>query len=92
MTIYACYSWKEALNVGLDTSFDNKQGWKGTQKERRNVKSMKACDCPLNCNGRCSTDDLLKEQNRRTYIYVLGSERVKTRYLPEGEKTHWKTQ
>jgi hypothetical protein len=27
-TICACYSWEVALNVGLDVSFSNVEGWK----------------------------------------------------------------
>jgi hypothetical protein len=43
MAIYSCYSWKKELNAGLDASFDNKQGCKGTRRKAGNGNSRKAC-------------------------------------------------
>jgi hypothetical protein len=42
LTIYACYSWEIALNIGPDASFNNMQDWKGIPEKAREVTSMKA--------------------------------------------------
>jgi hypothetical protein len=37
LTIYVCYSWETALNVGLDASFDNMYVWKEIRERTRKL-------------------------------------------------------
>jgi hypothetical protein len=37
MAIYAFYSWKKALDVGLDAPLDNKYGWKEHRRKQRTL-------------------------------------------------------
>jgi hypothetical protein len=40
-TIFACHSWKIALNLGLDVPLDNMQDWKGIREKAGEVNSAK---------------------------------------------------